>query len=190
MIPVMLRSVCVWAWSYLTLCNSMGCSLPGSSKHGIFQARILEWVVISYSRGSSQPRDWNYVTYVFYIAGGSLPTEYIKVQFSSVKSLNCVWLFATPGTAAHQVSLSITNSQSLLKLMFIESEMPSHCSSKASILQRSAFFIVQLSHPYMTTGKTITLTRRTFVGRVMSQLLNMLSRLLIAYLPRSKVKDM
>ena len=92
MIPVVLRSVCVWAWSYLTLCDSMGCSPPGSSKHGIFQARILKWVVISYSRGSSQPRDWNYVTYVFYIAGGSLPTEYIKVQFSSVKLLNCVRL--------------------------------------------------------------------------------------------------
>ena len=61
-----------------------------------------------------------------------------------------------------------------------------HHSSKASILWRSAFFTVQLSHPYMTTGKTITLTRRTFVGKVMSLLLNMLSRLLITFLPRSK----
>ena len=57
---------------------------------------------------------------------------------------------------------------------------------KASILQCSAFFIVQLSHPYMTTGKTIALTRRTFVGKVMSLLFNMLSRLVIAFLPRSK----
>ena len=61
-----------------------------------------------------------------------------------------------------------------------------HHSSKASILQHSAFFIVQLSHPYMTTRKTIVLTRRTFVGKVMSLLLNMLSGLLIAFLPRSK----
>ena len=61
-----------------------------------------------------------------------------------------------------------------------------HHSSKASVLQRSAFFIVQLSHPYMTTGKTIALTRRTFVGKVMSQLFNMLSRLVITFLPRSK----
>ena len=61
-----------------------------------------------------------------------------------------------------------------------------HHSSKASILQRSAFFTVQLSHPYMTTGKTIALTRRTFVGKVMSLLFNMLSRLLITFLPRSK----
>ena len=61
-----------------------------------------------------------------------------------------------------------------------------HHSSKASILWRSAFFIVQLSHPYMTTGKIIALTRQTFVGKVMSLLLNMLSRLLITFLPRSK----
>ena len=61
-----------------------------------------------------------------------------------------------------------------------------HYSSIASILQRSAFFIVQLSHPYMTTGKTIALTRQTFVVKVMSLLLNMLSRLVIDFLPRSK----
>src|SRR5574337_1172456 len=61
-----------------------------------------------------------------------------------------------------------------------------HHSSKASILRRSAFSTVQLSHPYMTTGKTIALTRRTFVGKVMSLLLNMLSRLLTTFLPRSK----
>ena len=61
-----------------------------------------------------------------------------------------------------------------------------HHGSKASILQCSAFFTVQLSHPYMTTGKTIALTRRTFVGKVMSLLLNMLSKLVISFLPRSK----
>src|SRR5574340_176553 len=61
-----------------------------------------------------------------------------------------------------------------------------HHSSKASILRHSAFFIVQLSHPYMTTGKTIALTRQTFVGRVMSLLFNMLSRLVMTFLPRSK----
>ena len=61
-----------------------------------------------------------------------------------------------------------------------------HHSSKASILQHSAFFTVQLSHPYMTTGKTIALTRWNFVGKVMSLLLNMLSRLVITFIPRSK----
>ena len=172
--------------------------------------------------------------------------------FSSVQSLSRVQLFASPWTAAHQASLSITNSRSLLKLMSIKSAMPSnhlilchpllpssifpsirvfsnesvlhirwpkywsfsfsispsneysgliplridwldllavqgtfktllqHHSSKASILQCSVFFMVQLSYPYMTTGKTIALTRRTFVGKVMSLLFNMLSRLLIA----------
>ena len=61
-----------------------------------------------------------------------------------------------------------------------------HHGSKASTLQHSAFFIVQFSHPYMTTGKTIALTRRTFVDKVMSLLFNMLSRLVITFLPRSK----
>ena len=178
---------------------------------------------------------------------------------SSVQSLRCVRLFATPWTAARQASLSTTNSQSLLKLMSIESVMPSnhlilcrpllllssifpstrvfsnestlhirwpkywsfsfsispsnehsglisfrmnwldllavqgtlksllqHHSSKVSILQSSTFFIVQLSCPYMTTGKTIALTRRTFVVKVMSLLFNMLSRFVIAFLPRRK----
>ena len=179
------------------------------------------------------------------------------LQFSSVQSLSRVHLFATPCTAARQASLSIIKSQSLLKLMSIESVMPSnhlilchpllllpsvfpnirvfsnelvlhirwpkywsfsfsistsneylgrisfrmdwldlltvegtlksllyHHSSKASILQCSAFFIVQLSHPYMTTGKTIPLTRWTFVGKVMSLLFNMLSRLAIIFFQR------
>ena len=70
--------------------------------------------------------------------------------------------------------------QGILKCLF------QHHSSKASILQHSAFFMAQLSHPYMTTGKTIALTRRTFVGKVISLLLNMLSMLVITFLPRSK----
>ena len=76
-----------------------------------------------------------------------------------------------------------------LDLLVIQGNLKSllqHPSSKASILQHSAFFIVQLSHPYMTTGKTIALNRRTFVGKVMSLLLNMLSRLVITFLQRSK----
>ena len=76
-----------------------------------------------------------------------------------------------------------------LELLAVQGTLKSllqHHSSKASILRHSAFFIVQLSHPYMITGKTISLTRRTFVGKVMSLLLNMLSRLVITFLPRSK----
>ena len=183
---------------------------------------------------------------------------YSSFQFSSVQSLSRVRLFVTPWIAARQASLSITNPQSSLKLMSIESVLPSshlllcrpllilppippsirvfsnestlrmrwpkywsfsfsiilskehpgliscrmdwsdllavqgtpksllqHHSSKASILQHSAFFTVQFSHPYMTTGKTKALTRWTFVGKVMSLLFNMLSRLVITFLPRS-----
>src|SRR5574339_243894 len=76
-----------------------------------------------------------------------------------------------------------------LELLAVQGTLNSllqHHSSKASILRRSAFFTVQLSHPYMTTGKTIASTRRTFVDKVMSLLLNMLSRLVTTFLPRSK----
>ena len=76
-----------------------------------------------------------------------------------------------------------------LELLAVQATLMSllqHYSSKASILRRSAFFTVELSHPYMTTGKTIALTRRTFVGKVMSLLFNMQSRLVIIFLPRSK----
>ena len=178
---------------------------------------------------------------------------------SSVQSLSRVRLFETPWTAACQASLSVTNSWSLLKLMFTELVMPSnrlipchpllllpsifpsikvfsnesvlcirwpkywsfsfsinpfneylglisfrtdwlgllavqrtlksllqHHSSKASILLHSAFFRAQLSHPYMTTRKAIALIRWSFVGKIMSLLFNMLSRLVITFLPRSK----
>ena len=74
----------------------------------------------------------------------------------------------------------------LLAVQGTHKSLLQHHNSKASILQCSAFFIVQLSHPYMTTGKSIALTRRTFVDKVMSLLFNMLSRLVITFLPRSK----
>ena len=74
----------------------------------------------------------------------------------------------------------------LLSVQGMLKSLLQHHSSKASILWRSAFFMAQLSHPYMTTGKTIVLTRGTFVSKVMSLLFNMLSRLVIAFLPRSK----
>ena len=179
----------------------------------------------------------------------NLDFSLILYSVSSVQSLSRVWLFVTPWTAAHQASLSITTSQSLLKLMSIESVMPSnhlilccpllplpsifpsirvfsnqsvlcirwakywsfsfsispfneysglisfrmdwldviavqgilktllqHHSLKESIIWCSAFFIVQLSHPYMITRKTTALTKWTFVGKVMSLLFNMLSR--------------
>ena len=184
--------------------------------------------------------------------------SFLQYVFRSVQLLSRVRLFVTPWTAAHQASLSITNYRSLLKLMPIESVMPSnhlilchpllrlpsifpsirvfsnesilhirwpkywsfsicpsneysglisfridwfdflafqeilksllqHYTSEASILQHSAFFIVQLSHPYMTTGKTTALTRWTFFDKVMSLLFNMLSRLAITFLPKTSM---
>ena len=83
----------------------------------------------------------------------------------------------------------ISSRMDWLKLLAVQGTLKSllqQHSSKASIFQHSAFFTVQLSHPYRTTGKTIALTRRTFVGNVMSLLFNMLSRLVITFLPRSK----
>ena len=99
--------------------------------------------------------------------GVSASASVLPIEYSGLISFRIDWL----GLLAFQVSL-----KSLLQ----------HHRSKASILQCSAFFIVQHSHPYMTTGKTIALTRWTIVGKVMSLLLNKLSRWVIAFLPRSK----
>ena len=99
------------------------------------------------------------------------------------------WSFSYSISLSNEYSGSISFRMDWLDLLAVQGTLRSllqHHSSKASILQCSAFFIVQLSHPYMTSGKTIALTRRTFVGKVMSLLLNMLSRLIITFLPRSK----
>ena len=99
------------------------------------------------------------------------------------------WSFSFNISPSNQHSGLISFRMDWLDLLAVQGTLKSllqHHSSKASILQRSAFFIVQLSHPYMTTGKTIALTRQTFVGKVMSLLFNMLSRLVITFLPRSK----
>ena len=93
--------------------------LPGSSVHGISQARILEWVSIAFSRGSSQPRDQTHVSCVSYNEGGVFTT-------AVVQSLSPVQLFVTPWTAARQASLPFTISLSLLKLVSIESMMTSN----------------------------------------------------------------
>jgi len=193
-----------------------------------------------------------------HIAANGIISCFLQLSNVVVQSLIRVWFFLTPWTAAQQASLSFTISRSLLKLMFVESVMPSnhlilchplpllpsiflsfrvflnesilrvrwpkycsfsfsispsneysglisfridwldllavqgalksllqHHSSKAAFLQLSAFLMVQLLHAYMTTGKPIALTIWTFVGKVMSLLFNTLSRLVIAFLPRS-----
>ena len=99
------------------------------------------------------------------------------------------WSFSFSIIPSNEYSGLISFRIDWLDLLAVQGTLKSllqHYSSKASILRPSAFFIVQLSHPYMTTGKTIALTRWTFVGRVMSLLFNMLSRLVIVFLPRRK----
>ena len=99
------------------------------------------------------------------------------------------WSFSFSIIPSKEIPGLISFRMDLLDLLAVQGTLKSlvqHYSSKALILQCSAFFIVQLSHPYMTTGKTIALTRWTFVDKVMSLLFNMLSRFVIAFLPRSK----
>ena len=106
----------------------MDYSPPGSSIHGIFQVRIPEWVAISFFRGFSWPRNWTQVSCIGrQTLLSETPGKYsVTIQLSSVQSLSHVRLFATPWTAAHQPSLSITKFRSLLKLMSIASVMPSN----------------------------------------------------------------
>ena len=99
------------------------------------------------------------------------------------------WSFSFSNSPSNEYSGLISFSMDWLNLLAVQGTLKSllqHHSSKALILQCSAFFTVQLSYPYMTTGKTIALTRRTFVDKVMSLLFNMLSRLVITFLPKSK----
>uniref|UniRef100_A0AC11EFV3 Uncharacterized protein n=2 Tax=Ovis aries TaxID=9940 RepID=A0AC11EFV3_SHEEP len=99
------------------------------------------------------------------------------------------WSFSFSIIPSKEIPGLISFRMDWLDLLAVQGTLKSllqHHSSKASILWRSAFFTVQLSHPYMTTGKTIALTRRTLVGKVMSLIFNMLSRFVIAFLPRSK----
>ena len=99
------------------------------------------------------------------------------------------WSFSFSISPSNEYSGLISFRMDWLDLLAVQGTLKSllqHHSSKASILQCSAFFIVQLSHPYMTTGKTIALTRQAFVGKVTSLLFNMLSWLVITFLPRSK----
>ena len=99
------------------------------------------------------------------------------------------WSFSFNISPSNEYPGLISFRMDWLDLLAVQGTLKSllqHHSSKASILWRSAFFTIQLSHPYMTTGKTIALTRQTFVGKVMSLLLNMLSKLVITFLPRSK----
>ena len=125
-----------------------------------------------------------------------LPSIFPSIRVFSSESALCIrW------PRYRSFSISLSNEYSglsscridWLDLLAVQGTLKSllqHCSSKASIPRCSAFLIVQLSHPYMTTRKTIALTRQTFIGKVMSLLLNILSRLVITFLPRSNLNFM
>ena len=123
-----------------------------------------------------------------------LPSIFPSIRVSSNGSVLHIrwtkdWSFSFNISPSNEHPRLISFRMDWLDLLALQGTLKSllqHHSSKASILQCSAFFIVQLWHPYMTTGKTIALTRRTFVGKVISLLFNMLSRLVRTFLPRSK----
>jgi len=123
-----------------------------------------------------------------------LPSIFPSIRVFSNESILHIrwtkyWSFSFSISPSNEYSGLISFKMDWLDLLVVQGILRSlvqHHSSKASILQCSVFFIVQLSYPYMTTGKTIALTRQTFVGKVMPLLFNMLSRLLLTFLPRSK----
>ena len=123
-----------------------------------------------------------------------LPSIFPSIRVFSKESVLCIgwpkyWNFSFSISPSNEYLGLISFRMDWLDLLTVQGTLKSllqHRSSKATILLCSAFFIVQLSHPYMTTGKTIALTTQTFVGKVMSLLFNMLSRLVTVFLPRSK----
>ena len=120
-----------------------------------------------------------------------LPSVFTSIRVFSNESVLRIrwpkyWSFSFIFSPSNEYSGLISFRIDLLEVQETLKSLLQHHSSKASVLQHSAFFIVQLSHPYLTTGKTIALTRWTFVGKVVSLLFNMLSRLVIAFLSRSK----
>ena len=122
------------------------------------------------------------------------PSVFLSIRVFINESILCIrqpkyWSFSFSISPSNEYSGLISFRMDWLDLLAVQGTLKSllqYHSSKASVVRCSAFFIVQLSHPYMTTGKTIAFTRRTFVGKVMSLLFNMLSRLALDFLPRSK----
>ena len=120
-----------------------------------------------------------------------IPASITVFANESTHHMRCpkYWSFSFSIIPSKEIPGLISFRMDWLDLLAVQGTLKSllqHHSSKASILQHSAFFTVRVSHSYLTTGETIALTRRTFVGKVMSLLLNMLSRLIITFLPRSK----
>ena len=172
------------ALSCLTLCNPMDCSTPGllsiTNSQSLFRLMSIESVM---------PSNHLILCHPLLLSPSIFPS--IRV-FSNESALRIRWpkyqSFSFNISPFNEYSGLISFRMDWLDFPAVQGTLKSllqHHSSKASILWRSAFFIVQLSHPYMTTGKTIALIRRTSVGKVKFLLFNMLSRLFIIFLPRS-----
>ena len=177
-----IRSV---AQSCPTLCDPMNCSMPSLPVHHqlpeFTETHVIKSVMPSSHLILCRPL----------LLLPPIPPS-IRV-FSNESTLRMrwpkYWSFSFSIIPSKEIPGLISFRMDWLDLLAVQGTLKSllqNHSSKASILQPSAFFIVQLSHPYMTTGKTIALTRWTFVGKIMSLLLNVLSRLVITFLPRSK----
>ena len=173
--------------SCLTLCNPKDCSMPGFPVHHQFQS-LLKLMSLELVMPSNHP--------ILYPPLLLLPSIFPSIRVFSNESVLQIrwpkyWSFSFSISPSHEYSglISFRISLDLRSLLAVQGPLNSllqHHSSKASILRCSAFFIVQLSHPYMTTEKAIALNRWTFVGKVMSMLFNMLSMLVITFLSTSK----
>ena len=169
--------------SVMSLCDPMDCSTPGfpSPAPGDYSNLSIESVI---------PSNRLILCHPLLL----LPSIFLSIRvFSNEPALRIrwpkYWSFSFSISPSNEYSGLISFRIDWLDLLVVQGTLKSllqHHSSKASILQHSSFFMIQLSHPYITTGKTIALTRWTFVGKVMCLLFNMLPRLVIAFLPRSK----
>ena len=172
------------AQSCLTLCNPMDCSKPGLPAHhqllDFTQTHVhcvSDAIQPSHSLSFPSPPAFNLSQHQGLFKRGSSSHQVAKVLEFQLQHQS---FQEHPGLNSFRMDWL-----DLLAVQRTPKSLLQHYSSKASILRGSAFFTVQLSQPHMTTGKTIALTRRTFVGNVMSLLFNMLSRLVITFLPRS-----
>ena len=169
-----------------TLCDPMNCSMPGLPVHN----QLLEFTP-THVQLSVMPFSHFILCRPLLLLPPIPPSITV---FSNESTLHMrwpkYWSFSFSIIPSKEIPGLISFRMDWLDLLAVQGTLKSllqHHSSKASILRHSSFFTVQLSHPYMTTEKTIALTRWTFVGKVMSLLLNMLSRLVITFLPRSKL---
>ena len=165
--------------SRVQLCDPMDCSMPGFPVH--HQLKLMSIMLVM---------PFNHLILCGLLSFNLSQNQGLLHWVSSLHHVARVLEFQLQSISpSNEYSGLISFRMDWLDLLAVQRTLKSllqHQSSKASILRRSAFFIVQLSHPYMTTRKTRALTRQTFVGKVMSPLFNMLSRFVIAFFPRSK----